>query len=173
MKIINTKKKRLSDWFGLVEKTVEFENKKAVYHSIDVHDYVSIIAINKKNEILLVEQYRPAVEKKTIELPGGIFKYPEDPKQIVIKELLEETGYRINGEIKKLNCLDVDFGRLFNKAYCYFCNDISFDDKANVEKGITTITHPQGNIESLIRSNKLTHAPHIAFILLAKLNGLF
>ena len=42
----------------------------------------------------MVKQYRPAIEKFTIELPGGLRDKNELPKSTAVRELFEETGYR-------------------------------------------------------------------------------
>ena len=61
-------------------------------------DVVAIVAVNEKNELILVEQYRPALKKRVIELPAGLvndgrYKEAETIEEAAQKELLEETGY--------------------------------------------------------------------------------
>lgn len=46
--------------------------KLEVFHSIELADYVSVIALDEKGRIPLVCQFRPAVESHTFELPGGL-----------------------------------------------------------------------------------------------------
>jgi ADP-ribose pyrophosphatase len=68
----------------------KYKGKK--YETIKSPNSVAILAVYKGN-IVLVEQYRPALEKYTIELPAGIIKKGEAPKKTAIRELREETGY--------------------------------------------------------------------------------
>lgn len=173
MQIIDVKRKRLSEWFTVVEKTVMLGGNRSVYHSIDIHNYASIIALNKKKEIILVEQFRPSVEKITLELPGGIFKKPDKPKATAVNELFEETGYKADGVVDQIACVDVDYGRLSNKAYCFFCKDVYRDINSVPEKGIKTLTLPINEVLNKIKMNKFLHSPHIGFILLAKLKNFF
>lgn len=67
---------------------------------------VTIVAITKKREIVLVRQLRIPLGVKIIELPGGLVgdNYPgETAKDAVQKELLEETGYGVDkADIKLL-----------------------------------------------------------------------
>ena len=55
---------------------------------------VAVLAITKENEVILVEQYRKAIEQVTLEIPAGKLEPGEDNKKLsAIRELKEETGY--------------------------------------------------------------------------------
>lgn len=59
-------------------------------------DGVGIVAILEKEtgpEIILQKQFRPPVEKVTIEVPAGLIDAGETAEQCAIRELKEETGY--------------------------------------------------------------------------------
>ena len=60
---------------------------------------VIIVAVTADDKLLLVEQYRVAVESKTIEMPAGLVgdlenAADEHAVEAARRELLEETGYR-------------------------------------------------------------------------------
>jgi ADP-ribose pyrophosphatase len=60
---------------------------------------VMIIAVTPEDRILFVEQYRPAIECLTIEMPAGLVgDVATSPDESAIdaahRELVEETGYR-------------------------------------------------------------------------------
>lgn len=60
---------------------------------------VVIVAVNDRQQLLLVEQYRPPVKQHVIELPAGLVgdepgESDEAFESAVQRELLEETGYR-------------------------------------------------------------------------------
>ncbi len=44
-------------------------------------------------ELILQKQFRPPVEKVTIEVPAGLVDAEETAEQAAIRELKEETGY--------------------------------------------------------------------------------
>ena len=59
---------------------------------------VIIVAVTPENRLLLVEQYRAAIESKTIEMPAGLVgdlaeSAGEHAVEAARRELLEETGY--------------------------------------------------------------------------------
>lgn len=77
--------------------TVELENQKYTKREIVEHRNASaILAINEKNEILLVKQYRKAVEEFLYEVPAGIINIAEEPVECALRELEEETGLKAN-----------------------------------------------------------------------------
>src|ERR1039458_9331285 len=81
-------------WCNLVAKTVRGGHEDgAVYYVIEGADYVSIFAQREDGKIILVRQYRPAVEEMTLELPAGTVATGELPEQAALRELEEETGY--------------------------------------------------------------------------------
>ena len=60
---------------------------------------VMIIAVTPEDRILFVEQYRPAIECMTIEMPAGLVgdvagSADESAVEAAHRELIEETGYR-------------------------------------------------------------------------------
>jgi ADP-ribose pyrophosphatase len=66
----------------------------------------AILAINKYNEIILVEQFRPPVQRRVIEIPAGLAGDTEGEQLETLihaakRELLEETGY----EAQSMECL--------------------------------------------------------------------
>lgn len=54
---------------------------------------VAVIAITQNHKIVLVEQYRKALERTLVEIPAGKIEQGEDPKETAFRELEEETGY--------------------------------------------------------------------------------
>lgn len=58
---------------------------------------VAVIATTKEDELILVEQYRPPIGARVIELPAGLVGDVESDESVLNaarRELEEETGYR-------------------------------------------------------------------------------
>lgn len=74
--------------------TVELPDKKYSKREIIEHPGgVAVIPIAEDNTIVLVKQYRKAVEKFLLEIPAGKLELNEEPRITAIRELKEETGY--------------------------------------------------------------------------------
>ncbi|KAK1763517.1 NUDIX hydrolase domain-like protein [Phialemonium atrogriseum] len=59
-------------------------------------DGVGIVAILEKEtgpEVILQKQYRPPIDKITIEVPAGLIDAGETAEEAAVRELKEETGY--------------------------------------------------------------------------------
>ncbi len=63
------------------------------YFVVELPECVLALAITKENEVLLVEQYRHAIQQQSIEFPGGFIDKNETLETAIIRELQEETGY--------------------------------------------------------------------------------
>lgn len=56
---------------------------------------VGVAALDSDNRILLVQQFRHAVQKQTIEIPAGILDIPGEAKEVAVaRELAEEADVR-------------------------------------------------------------------------------
>jgi len=62
----------------------------------------AVIPVLKNGNILMVKQYRNAIERYTLEIPAGSKDFKEEPAiDCAARELEEETGYRA-GKLEKL-----------------------------------------------------------------------
>lgn len=62
----------------------------------------AVVAIDDDGKLVMVKQYRPALDRETLEIPAGARdSLTEDTKDTALRELEEEAGYKA-GSIKKL-----------------------------------------------------------------------
>ncbi|GBB86426.1 hypothetical protein RclHR1_12870008 [Rhizophagus clarus] len=95
-----------SRWIGLYK--LEYSDPKGNNRSWEVAerktrgsgglDAVGIVALlksknNESTQIILCLQFRPSVNKISVEFPAGLVDREETPEQAAIRELEEETGY--------------------------------------------------------------------------------
>ena len=59
----------------------------------DAPAWVNVVALTPQRDVVLIEQFRHAFGKVTLELPGGMVDRGEPPETAIVRELAEETGY--------------------------------------------------------------------------------
>lgn len=75
--------------------------RESVREVVEHPGAVSILALTEKNEIILIRQWRHAVEAELLEMPAGTREQGEDEEATARRELREETGYEA-GRIKRI-----------------------------------------------------------------------
>lgn len=71
------------------------DGRTAVWDYIHHNGAAAVIPVMDDGKILLVKQFRNALDRITLEIPAGKLDYPEEPKiDCAYRELEEETGYR-------------------------------------------------------------------------------
>lgn len=157
----------LSPWVTVLERTINLGTEDEVYHSLLQNDYVSIVAVTIDNQLLLVEQYRPALDKFTIELPSGLLEENETSESCARRELLEETGYEVKSELVSLGSYSPDTGRLCNRIHGYFSTNVTVKELSNSEPNIRAFSIPLNEIMTYIQNGKIENALHVMYIYIA------
>lgn len=76
---------------------VELPNGRTSTREIIKHPgAVAILPITKEGKLVLVRQYRKALDKVIVEIPAGKLEKGEEPLASAKRELEEETGYKAN-----------------------------------------------------------------------------
>jgi len=63
------------------------------FYVIEAPDWVNVIPVNERGEVVLIELYRHGTAELSLEIPGGMVDPGEEPHVAAARELLEETGY--------------------------------------------------------------------------------
>ena len=153
-------------WFSLVEKVVRAGESDQPFYSLDMADYVVVLATTPSDEVVLVRQYRPAVERVVLELPSGHVDPGETPERAAARELEEETGFRPE-RLELLGTLAPDVGRLSNRLWCYRANVVATGSAP--EEGIDVVTVTPAKLREMIIGGTFDHALHVSVVLLAML----
>ncbi|KAI0710418.1 NUDIX hydrolase domain-like protein [Cerioporus squamosus] len=97
-------------------------------------DAVAILALLRSESgafepsTIIIEQYRPPVDRYVIELPAGLISEGETPEETAIRELEEETGLKASGVIQSSPLLVCDPG-MTNANMKLVTVDVPFPEK--------------------------------------------
>ncbi|MEG0369580.1 MAG: NUDIX hydrolase [Hungatella sp.] len=79
----------------IYEDTVIANGHEAHWDFIHHDGAAAVLPITEDGRILMVRQYRNALDRETLEIPAGKLDDPLEPKiECAYRELEEETGYR-------------------------------------------------------------------------------
>ena len=150
-------------WFEIVAKTLA--GWEAPYYALQGSDYVTVLAVTPSGGVLLVRQFRPAVEEHTLELPSGHVETGESPEEAARRELLEETGYAA-GNLELLATLVPDSGRLEMRQWCYLASELQPGKGSDRETGVEVVEKDVAELLRAVRESQFNHALHLAVLLL-------
>lgn len=108
-------------------------NGDTAYREIIEHSGgVVVAAITKDGKMVMVSQFRKAVEEVVFEAPAGKLEEGEDNLQAAIRELKEETGYSA-AKIEFMGSYFSSCGYTSEKLYFFLCRGLTageteFDD---------------------------------------------
>lgn len=79
----------------IYEDVVVVNGHEARWDFIHHDGAAAVVAVNDDGKLLMVRQYRNALDRETLEIPAGKLDAPDEPKiECAYRELEEETGYR-------------------------------------------------------------------------------
>jgi ADP-ribose pyrophosphatase len=156
-------------WFEILERYSS--GGSAPHYLLRASDYVSVLAVAPDGSLLLVRQYRPAVQAHTLELPSGHIERGESPEAAAARELAEETGYEAE-EFVHLGTLAPDTGRMVNRLWCYYAAGAKIlRSQVPREQGVELVRMAPGELVRQVHSGEINHALTLAVLMLAAVKG--
>lgn len=140
-------------------------NRETVYDFIEHKGASAIIPIDKDGKIIMVRQYRNAIDSYTLEIPAGSLNPGEDNMTCAARECEEETGFRPQN-VKHL--IDVHTTVAFcNELIKVYYSDDLIPARQHLDDGefINVEHYSMEELISMIYSYKITDAKTIAGLL--------
>jgi ADP-ribose pyrophosphatase len=155
--------------FDVWEEDVPLPDGKSTKQNwIDHKATVAIVAINDKNEILLIKQYRNAVKKHLLEIPAGTFENDgESPIVCAQRELAEETGFKANTLVKLFEGYLLP-GYCNEYMYFFLAKDLFFEPlPPDEDEFIEIIPASMNKIKALLKNGEIIDVKTVLGIVLA------
>lgn len=167
-KKISSEIKYQGNVLSMREDVVELPNKSVSKREVVQHNgAVGIVALNDKNEVILVKQFRAGIGRVTVELPAGKLEKGEQPLECGMRELEEETGY-VAENFEKLTAFATSPAILEEIIHVYLATglketQVNPDDDEFVE----TVIMPIADAKKMIATGEIEDGKTIIGILLA------
>ncbi|HAC65266.1 MAG TPA: NUDIX hydrolase [Cyanothece sp. UBA12306] len=129
------------------------------------------VPITSEGKLVLVKQYRFAVEGRLLEFPAGTLEANEEPAETIKREICEETGYKAN-KWHYLGKFPLAPGYSDEYIYPFLAQDLqklenppTQDEDEDIEVVLMTFSE----FEAAIATGELVDAKSITSFLMAKL----
>lgn len=161
-----------SPWFSVAECQLPMTQgaaETARYYKINYPRGVVILPVTPDGDFVLIRQYRPVMDKVTIEIPAGAIDDGETATQAAMRELEEETGCRCETLINVgSGVIRVDREDALN--YFFLAQGtVPAPDKVR-EDGIETLTVSPGEFRKLVRDGEFDHTVGLSVFTMAEIN---
>jgi len=147
--------------------TVKLPSGRVTKREIVEHDdSIAIVAIDGDDNVLLVKQFRKAVEKEVLEIPAGGIEPGEEPVAAVKRELREETGF-LPQRVERIGGFYTSPGYSSEFLHLFVASDLTPAKlQAEDTESIKVERVPISRILELIRTGTINDAKSVAGLLM-------
>ena len=157
-----------TEWFTVEEE--HFDHIESLqgkpYYRLNAPDGAMILALTEKSEMVLIRQFRPALNEHTLELPSGMVQPGEDPAVAAARELYEETGYTCES-MEFLGKGGVMMHRTNSKQFAFLARGVVLDPDFERQEEIEVLLVSPAKFKDLVISGEFKQLAAIALPLLA------
>jgi ADP-ribose pyrophosphatase len=141
---------------------------KDPYYVLERPDAAIVFPLTKSDEVVLVRQYRPAIDRVELGLPAGLVEGGEKPLIAARRELQEETGYS-GGEWELLGAVASSPSLKDNWAHLYLARGVEHagSQQPDEHERLEVVLVPVGEILAEVRAGNIVSSSGVAAALLA------
>ena len=128
------------------------------------------VPVTAEGKLILLRQYRFAVQGRLLEFPAGTVEPNEEPFETIKREIEEETGYRAH-KWEKLGQFFLAPGYSDEVIYAFLAQDLELLDKPpsqDIDEDLETVLMTPQELEQAILSGEAVDAKSISSFLLAR-----
>lgn len=126
----------------------------------------AVLPVTGDGRLILIDQYRPAIRRRTLELPAGMVAPGETPEQAIERELHEETGYRCR-ELRRVGAGGIRLEREQSHATLFVALGCERDPAFVPAEDIRVVLVTPAEFRQLVLDGRFDHLVGLAIVLLA------
>lgn len=151
---------------NLYKDTVEIKGVTSEWDFIHHDGGAAVIAVNEEGKLLLVRQYRNAIDSFSLELPAGKLDAADEPTlECAMRELEEETGYYTT-EMECLTTVHTWIAFSNEKVDIYLARNLKKSEQhLDEEEDIRVEAWDIEDVKQLIYEGKITDGKTVAGIM--------
>ena len=138
----------------------------AKWDLIDHKGAAAVVAVRQDGKLLMVRQYRNALERETLEIPAGGLEGKEEPTDVAaMRELSEETGYTCD-EVELLTSIYTTVAFCNEKIDIYVAQDLkSGSQHLDEDEFINVEAYTVEELQDMILQGKIQDSKTICGVL--------
>jgi len=156
-------------WFTVRRDRCETPDGKIIdpYYVYEFPTWVTALALTEDKKVIMVKQYRHAIDDVCLEIPGGcVDDSDKDFQSAISRELLEETGYSFRdfiylGKISPNPSTNSNWMHMFLATGGKKTHDQNLDHNEHIEVEL----HSIDELKQFIIENKIVQAMHVTCII--------
>ena len=157
-------------WLTLHEDRVQLPTGAILetFYTLEYQDWACVVPVMASGEVAMVEQWRHAIGRASLEFPAGAVDAGEAPLAAARRELREEAGIEADA-LEPLATLATEPARHTNWAHVYLARDARLVAPPAPEASEDLVQRrvPAADLAGLVAQGEIVHGVHAAAALLA------
>lgn len=132
-------------------------------------DWVTVLALTREDQVVMIRQYRHGVQKVILEFPGGMIDAAdENPQSAAMRELREETGYTSERWIQ-VGCVSPNPAIQTNWIYSFLALDAvkMGEQDLDATEEIEVILKPLSEVTDMAKKGELLQSMQVSALFFA------
>jgi ADP-ribose pyrophosphatase len=149
------------------DQVVQPDGQSGMYATVEMKPGVAILPLDNNGIVYLIQQFRYALGKESIEVVCGAIDEDESPVEAALRELLAEQGIQAEEWIE-LGVVDVDTSIVHCPAHLFLAKHLTFTKtKRAGTESIKIVKVPLNVAGQMVMDSAITHSISSVLILKA------